>query len=73
MLHSEQMSNTITVRVPEELAEWLEHTARKTGLPKSRIVRQELEKARNSAKRPFLRWAGAIAGPGDLSMRRRSP
>jgi predicted transcriptional regulator len=64
------MSNTITVRVPEELAEWLEHTARKTGLPKGRIVRQELEKARNSAKRPFLRWAGAIAGPSDLSMRK---
>jgi predicted transcriptional regulator len=64
------MSNTITIRLPEELAEWLEHTARKTGLPKGRIVREELENARKSAKRPFLRWAGAIAGPGDLSMRK---
>ena len=33
-------------------------------------VRQELEKARNAAKRPFLRWPGAIAGPSDLSMRK---
>ena len=70
MLHFEQMSNTITVRLPEDLAEWLELHARKTGLPKGRIVREELEKARTSAKRPFLRWAGAIAGPSGLSMRK---
>jgi hypothetical protein len=69
-LHFEQMSNAITVRLPEDLAEWLELAARKTGLPKGRIVREQLEKARNSAKRPFLRWAGAIAGPSDLSMRK---
>ena len=64
------MSNTITVRLPEDLAKWLEHTARRTGVPKGRIVREELEKARGSARRPFLRWAGAIAGPGDLSTRK---
>ena len=70
VLRFEQMSNAITVRLPEDLAEWLETTARNTGVPKGRIVREELEKARNSTKRPFLRWAGAIAGPGDLSMRK---
>jgi predicted transcriptional regulator len=64
------MSNTITVRLPADLAEWLELAARKTGVPKGRIVRQQLERARTSANRPFLRWAGAIAGPGDLSMRK---
>jgi predicted transcriptional regulator len=64
------MSNTITVRLPEDLTEWLENAARKTGIPKGRIARQELEKARNAGKRPFLRWAGAIAGPSDLSMRK---
>jgi predicted transcriptional regulator len=64
------MSNTITVRLPEDLAEWLEHTARKTGLPKGRIIREELEKARKSANRPFLRLAGAIAGPAGLSVRK---
>jgi hypothetical protein len=64
------MSNTITVRLPEGLAEWLETAARKSGVPKGRIVREELEKARNSAKRPFLRWAGAMDGRGDLSMRK---
>jgi hypothetical protein len=70
VLHFEQMGNTITVRLPEDLAKWLDYTARTTGLPKGRIVREELEKARNSARRPFLRWAGAVAGPGDLSIRK---
>jgi hypothetical protein len=64
------MSKTITVRLPEDLAEWLETSARKTGVPKGRIVREQLEKAQHTARRPFLRWAGAIAGPGDLSMRK---
>jgi hypothetical protein len=64
------MSNTITVRLPEDLSKWLELTARKAGLPKGRIVREELEKARNSANRPFLRLAGAIDGAASLSMRK---
>lgn len=70
VLHFGQMSNAITVRLPDDLAEWLETAARKAGIPKGRIVREELEKARNAGKRPFLRWAGAIAGPSDLSARR---
>jgi predicted transcriptional regulator len=64
------MGSTITVRLPDDLAQWLETTARQTGIPKGRIVRDELEKARSTAKRPFLRWAGAIAGPNDLSTRK---
>jgi predicted transcriptional regulator len=64
------MSNTITVRLPEDLAKWLDDAARKTGLPKGRIVREELEKARSAANRPFLRLAGAVSGPSDLSMRK---
>jgi predicted transcriptional regulator len=64
------MSNTLTVRLPEELAEWLDQTARKSGVSRSRIVRIELEKARSSSKRPFLRLAGKIEGPADLSTRK---
>lgn len=45
--------------------EWI--TARRTGVPKGRIIRQELERARDSANCPFLRLAGAVAGPADLS------
>jgi hypothetical protein len=70
VLHSEQMSSTITVRVPEDLAEWLNDASRRTGVPKGRIIREELERARNSPNRPFLRLAGAVAGPADLSTRK---
>jgi predicted transcriptional regulator len=64
------MSNTLTVRLPEDLAEWLAQTAHKTGVPRGRIIRQELEKARSSEERPFLRLAGVVAGPRDLSARK---
>jgi hypothetical protein len=39
-------------------------------MPRSRIVRTELEKARKSAKQPFLRLAGIVDGPRDLSTRK---
>lgn len=64
------MSNTLTVRLPDDLAEWLTLTAQKTGMPRSRIIRQQLEKARSSEGRPFLRLAGLVVGPADLSTRR---
>ena len=70
VLHLKQMSNTITVRVPEDLAEWLDEAARRMGVSKGRIVREELEKARRSPRRPFLRLAGTVAGPADLSSRK---
>ena len=64
------MSHTITIRLTPELAEWLEDTARKSGIPQGRIVRQQLEKARMTADKPFMRHAGAIDGPRNLSRRK---
>jgi predicted transcriptional regulator len=64
------MGNTLTVRLPEELAEWLDETARKSGVSRGRIVRMELEKARTSSKQPFMRLAGAGEGPPNLSSRK---
>jgi hypothetical protein len=61
-------SNTITVRLADDWAEWLDDAARKTGLPKGRSIRQELEKARKYANRLFLRLAGAVVGESDLSI-----
>jgi hypothetical protein len=64
-------STVLTVRLPEDLAKWLETRARTTGIPKSRIVREELEKARVPNERPFMRLAGIIGGgPSDLSTRK---
>ena len=64
------MGNTITIRLPDDLAGWLSATARKTGVPKGRIVREQLEKARREEERPFMRLAGAGTGPADLSRRK---
>ena len=64
------MRNTITVRLPEELAEWLETTAARSGISQGRIIRDQLEKARDREDRSFLRLAGKVAGPKDLSSRK---
>lgn len=65
------MRNTLTIRLTRELSEWLRETSRKTGVPAGRIIREQLEKARRRAgNRRFMRLAGKIAGPPDLSSRR---
>jgi predicted transcriptional regulator len=64
------MRNTITVRLPEDLAEWLEETAKKSGVSQGRIIREQLENARKEEGRPFLRLAGAVSGPAGLSSRK---
>ncbi|MFI5088219.1 MAG: ribbon-helix-helix domain-containing protein [Terriglobales bacterium] len=65
------MSNAITVRLPDDLAEWLAEVARETGVPVGRIVREQLQRARNEQDpRPYMRLAGKIKGPRDLSTRK---
>ena len=71
MLHLKRMGNTFTVRLPEDLALWLEETSRKSGLTRGGIVRRELERARQQADKPWMRLAGSIkGGPSDVSMRK---
>jgi predicted DNA-binding protein len=70
VLHFEQMRNTITVRLPEDLAEWLESTASKTGVSQGSIIREQLEKARTSEEPPFFRLAGRVSGDPRLSVRK---
>jgi len=65
------MSQTITIRLTKEIAAWLEETSTRTGMSQGRIVRDQLEKARVSGPaRPFMRLAGSISGPPDLSRRK---
>ena len=65
------MSHTITIRLNKELAEWLAETSARTGLPQGKVVRDQLEKAKASAgNRPYMRWAGCVSGPKDLSRRK---
>ena len=64
------MSQTLTIRLTEDLRDWLEETSQKTGVPIGRLVREELEKARERRGQRFLGKAGAIDGPADLSSRK---
>jgi len=65
------MGHTLTIRLERELAAWLEETARRTGVSQGRIVREQLEKARAASReRRFMRLAGCLQGPVDLSTRK---
>lgn len=65
------MSQTITVRLTPELAAWLEEVAEQTGVSQGKIVRDALERARaKAATQAFMRLAGAVRGPRDLSTRK---
>ncbi len=64
------MSNTITVRLPEDLAGWLEAASRKADVPRGRIIREQLELARRREVQPFMHIAGSVEGPRDLSSRK---
>jgi hypothetical protein len=65
------MSHTITVRLNKELALWLEQAAARSGVSQGKLIRDQLESARSGARgRQFMRLAGSVRGPGDLSARR---
>lgn len=68
------MSNTLTVRLPEELLTRLREKAKRTGLPVGRVVRQSLETTLDSTVKPndvWRRYAGILKdGPPDLSSRK---
>ena len=65
------MGHTVTIRLTRELAAWLEQVSKKSGIPRGRIIREHLERAR--ATRPeqsFMRLAGTMRGARDLSKRK---
>jgi hypothetical protein len=69
------MSNTLTIRLPEELIERLRKKSRITGLPAGRLVRLSLEatlsEEKGKDKEPWRKYAGVIkGGPPDVSSRK---
>lgn len=71
MLQLWQMSHTLTIRLTEELLDWLKGLSRRTGIPVGRLIRQRLEDMKSEdGQQKFLRHAGAISGPSDLSSRK---
>jgi hypothetical protein len=66
------MRQRITIRLSKDLAAWLEDTAIKSGVSQGKLVRDQLEKARASnGAQGFMRLAGTVRGPKDLSKRKR--
>lgn len=65
------MGQTVTIRLTKELAAWLEQAAKRSGMPRGRIIREQLEKARESGgEQVFMRLAGIVRGARDLSARK---
>lgn len=65
------MGNTIAIRIPEDLEQWLEEEARITGVPKGLIVLEQLELMRTrKTRQPFLDLAGSVDGSPDLSLKK---
>jgi predicted transcriptional regulator len=67
------MGSTLTVRIDDELAAWLEETARKRGISKGKLVRDQIQMAKTrcaAAEPAFMRLAGTTTGPKDLSTRK---
>lgn len=70
-VHYWQMSQTVTIRLTKELAAWLEQIAKRSGVPRGRFIREQLERARASrSDQSFMRLAGTIRGARDLSKRK---
>ena len=66
------MSHTLTIRLTDDLRDWLKEKSRRTGVPVGRLIRQHLETAKsNGGEQRFLRHIGAIrGGPADVSSRK---
>jgi len=67
------MGKTITIRVPKNLATWLQKKSARTGISQGQIVREQLERFRSRDKKTqnFIRLAGIIwGGPRHVSIRK---
>jgi len=65
-----QMRDTFTIRLGDDLLGWLKALSEKTGMPIGRIIREQLEHARNGKRKSFMKHAGAVGGAPDLSLRK---
>ena len=70
VVHLSLMSTTLTIRLPEDLAEWVEKKTAATGRSRGSLVKEALERVRRAEHQPFMKLAGAVEGASDLSSRR---
>ena len=70
VVHSWRMSTTLSIRLPDDLARWVEDQAKATGRSRGSLVKEAIERARQAKTKPFMSLAGALDGPTDLSERK---
>jgi len=66
------MGQTITFRPTKKLAGWIEQAAAQMGVSQGQFIRSHLEQARSGDRKSkkFMRLAGVVRGPRDLSTRK---
>ncbi len=65
------MRTTLSIRLGPELADWLKEQARITGRSQGSLVKEALDKARQTGQtKPFMNLAGSLEGPANLSRRK---
>jgi hypothetical protein len=65
------MGHTLTIRLTREQAEWLAEASARSGVPQGKLVRDQIDRLRErGTSRSFLRLAGCVRGPKDLSSRK---
>lgn len=70
VIHFCLMSTTLSIRLTDDLAEWVEEQSRVTGRSQGSLVKDALKRARQSEAKPFMKLAGCLEGPADLSLRK---
>jgi len=65
------MGNTLTIRLPKDLSDWLDNASREAGVPRGRLIRMELERVRRTGvQKPFMKHLGSLDLEPDASMRK---
>jgi hypothetical protein len=65
------MSCGLKIGATDQLEIWLRETSRRTGVSVGQVVRQQLERAKaEAARHQFLRFAGKVDAPPNLSSRK---
>ena len=63
------MTQSLTIKVTKPIARWLKKAAWENGVAAGEFAARELERAKLCAEKPFMRMAGILDGPADLSRR----
>jgi predicted DNA-binding protein len=70
VVHTWHMSTTLSIRLPDELARWVEEKSQASGRSKGSLVKEALELIQVKEAKPFMRLAGKVKGTSDLSSRK---